>query len=1324
MAGFLRKKVKPEQAKKPVAAPHPPQANGDNSTPLFAKFASSKQVQDAPRIVSSPMTLASARKDTAVPPHLHPRGPPTHVAMPPRRDGYSRNQPSPENVRGAFPTGYQSRTSVEDVASMQQNALRGTRAQVDQFERNARPRFPPDNHNNRAVFSGNIDQHSTMGGPPLLLPTKPGIMHEQTMMQPHPFNKPGSIQYGDRTLPHFHQQPTTQPNNNSPRMSSLLDKPLPAHNVPEPSRNSSTDDPLPSMQGEYAHLWSMIAGEDVQLPDFTEGSAANPTNTPEKFIAQPSSKTSHASNLRPVPDILSDASTSHKKPDTLITPDFTPQKSILPITSQPPFSTDHRPPPPSNRSSTRPDSHPDSRYTTRPTVNLEDKNPSPAHQQSYQSANHNGAPNIYNVGVPINVTFTTRHTCDAAKLRFYTAYDLTEPELGKIDEPNGTAIFNNAIAAAQGIDANRPGSFPSQPIQGILSAQRPTSHIMGANISAPDASGLHPQRLLKDPVLLAPNHNRAVPSPSNPPAAVPSPQQRMSVQYHSSAGVTSPPRTSTSVRMSTGKIAGKPLIFAAMAAVDENAPALAPVNPSLSVPPVVQHKGRPISTIQPLQPPFQLSPPAPAPVPPRRDSLVSYPQPPQTSNPPTQSHLRGQSPPTVYQLQQNPSMTRVTSFASQTGVIVPMTPPKAPHLHSHPLNGTPSSHFAEEQFGSPPGSSPARRPVKTPRPLTQSFMEQKVLPSAPIAPGKEGPIKIDDDTLGVSLDDPFAKVEGVKMLSPLTVSRPSSPTGTESTGKRGKPRDGKKENGEEAHSESGSVDPSRAGSAMPENSANPQPSLSPRPSNEELDGGSERVINEDLIMVAPPIIGGEEGGQDYLTPFLSDAKLLGSLLGFFTFYDWCMLLSISREIRFMIVQNPVLRETVLERFLKPVGYSRWNYNDQEPLSLSLQDLSDYMRGVSTPTHEYARIAALYNHSLFVHPSHRDQSLYDTVRQLAASCRAYTRVVLRLRAQAEKEAAIARSRGALRNGSRPSSRAPSPTFSHSNQSHASMQNSQHQSPPPRSTFQSPLVRLKRAPLLRVFVPSPDGDWLSDKSVLECEAECRRAGIMGLIRLGDVVWDVAVGDEGNVGRLIWDGSYLIDLDYSYSPVGDLPKYLPTLAFPPSYFHRVIRTGPASSNPIAHIDLRPWGEEIAANLQLLQDRVRTETPQGAFHNVVRWVHRSSFVIRPPARGQRSPNGAGNQAPPSAYSGPPRFPIPDTGLFVDPGWYGTLVVETEGTNESLADLQARCGPGAFPPRPTPVNGVKASDRDSKLVFRILRERSRPGEIWIRAVSAKERLL
>ena len=92
---------------------------------------------------------------------------------------------------------------------------------------------------------------------------------------------------------------------------------------------------------------------------------------------------------------------------------------------------------------------------------------------------------------------------------------------------------------------------------------------------------------------------------------------------------------------------------------------------------------------------------------------------------------------------------------------------------------------------------------------------------------------------------------------------------------------------------------------------------------------------------------------------------------------------------------------------------------------------------------------------------------------------------------------------------------------------------HSIPPsqrPTNTFRSPLFRPRRAPLLQVFVPSPEGDWLSDASVLECEAELKRAGVLPLLRAGDIVWDVAVGDEGNVGRMVWDGSYLIVSSHS--------------------------------------------------------------------------------------------------------------------------------------------------------------------------------------------------
>ena len=75
--------------------------------------------------------------------------------------------------------------------------------------------------------------------------------------------------------------------------------------------------------------------------------------------------------------------------------------------------------------------------------------------------------------------------------------------------------------------------------------------------------------------------------------------------------------------------------------------------------------------------------------------------------------------------------------------------------------------------------------------------------------------------------------------------------------------------------------------------------------------------------------------------------------------------------------------------------------------------------MSTPMYEYAWIAGLYVHSLLIHPTHRDQSLYDTVRDFSAATRTNTCVVLRLRAQAEKEDSMVRAR--KKSSSRPPSR---------------------------------------------------------------------------------------------------------------------------------------------------------------------------------------------------------------------------------------------------------------------------------------------------------------
>ncbi|KAG6826768.1 hypothetical protein H0H92_014523 [Tricholoma furcatifolium] len=1234
MAGFLRKKPKQDQRIKQVPASSPPPASSPNATPLFAKFATTKQVQEGPRVVSSPIVLSSQRTHAAAPPHhIHARAAANQAAVQPQRDGnLKRTQENGHEYLG----GYSPRTLNGFAAAPQPILSGGTRMEVEQPQGEVRLQARPEH--GHAFSAGDPSQPSTWGTA-APAPHQLGQRLGQPTTQPSPFydtrsqNPMGnagniSSEQGDRVVIPRQISATAVPIQPMPR-NSILDKPLPIPVEPirSPVNNSRplSGELSSPIQGEYSHLWSMIVGEDVQLPDILEGlSIVNPdANTSGKILAQESSSAT-APNLTPAPDLVafaSDSSKSLANSATLPNAIATPPKPSYPIASQPSLSSEHQVHTQSllvsqsDRSSSYQGSVADtanSAVNGRTTISTDDDERNSRPYRSYDNAHTNEVPTI------------PEQSFDTPPL---STSPNTHRKLSKSTKPNGQprATTRSPSVAQKAGNVARPGSSSSsQPSQeDPRKSFYNSTGAMGANISAPDTSGIqHHRTLHKEPTMMAHNQH-VVPSP---PPTTHAFAQRMSMQYPASQypasphNNTSPPRKSASMRSTTGKVPGKPLIFSAMTAVDHNGASMN--NPDMPSPPVVQYRNWPNGDIPSQHPQQQQSPqPPPQPaamIPPRRDSIIRpYAQPLPQPPPPMQSQQgRRISPPTTpnraSQVGSSPIRHPSSASRSISTAPVPIPPPKTPHM-----NGT-HAELPPSQLHQSPSRSRKSSIARPPQPSVESrsgvaAMNGEAYPRTPVkmrptpsmSPSKAGPIQIDGDVLGVPLDDdPFAKVEGVKMLAP-TLSRPPSPTGTslEPTSRRLKSRDGKKEGGDELYSDSGSFEPSR-----PASRAQLPLALTPRSSDERISGREAKVFpKEDQVMVSPPEISGEEGGQDYLTGFLGDEQLFGTLLGLLTFYDWCMILSLSRDIRFMLVQNPALRETVLERFLK-------------------MDLNDYMRGVSTPTHEYARIAALYNHSLFVHPSHRDQSLYDTVH---------------------------------------------------------------------------------------------GDWLSDKSVLDCEAELRRAGVMGLLRLGDVVWDVAVGDEGNVGRLIWDGSYLIDLDYTYSPIGDLPKYMPTLAFPPSYFHRVIRTGPNSSNPTAHIDLRPWGEEIAANLQLLQDRVRTETPQGAYHNVVRWVHRSSFVIRPPGRGAMRQNH-----PPVAHAGPPRVPIPETNLFVDPGWYGTIVVETEGTNESLADLQARCGPGAFPPRPAPVNGFKATDRDNKLVFRILREKSRPGEIWIRAVSPKERLL
>jgi hypothetical protein len=288
-----------------------------------------------------------------------------------------------------------------------------------------------------------------------------------------------------------------------------------------------------------------------------------------------------------------------------------------------------------------------------------------------------------------------------------------------------------------------------------------------------------------------------------------------------------------------------------------------------------------------------------------------------------------------------------------------------------------------------------------------------------------------------------------------------------------------------------------------------------------------------------------------LLQHLQNRELLTELLTHLSFCEWLILWGgISKAIRQALDSDPALCDVALERYLSTVGYARWSWPNPEPIRITPAEMRAYMRGVSKPVHAYAQTAFS---TLSSPPSEENARL---IHDMKKETRAFNRIVIRLRAQAEADVeqnAVRRRRsigqaqppqrqnngpplswsagkaqgqgGRHRSVSRHSSRAPSPTNSMWSQGAGSQAHLPLGATPTSGGFRSPLFRLRRAPLLRVFVPSPEGDWLSDAGVLECETELRKAGILPLLRVGDVVWDTALGDEGNVGRLVWDGRYLI-------------------------------------------------------------------------------------------------------------------------------------------------------------------------------------------------------
>ncbi|KAG5644437.1 hypothetical protein DXG03_008532 [Asterophora parasitica] len=205
MAGFLRKQSKHEPPTKPNSVQLPP-TSSTSVPPLFARFAHTQQVQEPPRLVSSPMTLSGTRRDVAAPP---------------------------------------------------QNKIREGRT-VAQVAAHPRPHAETRMPQNQLYTPGRA------GGNPT----------EQANKAPAP-----------------RQHSPTQVRARPTSRVYILDKPLPPPlglDFEAPPEQVSAEHPSP-LHGEYAHLWSMISGEDTQL-DVTSTNEMTPVQVPSKVNQATSSQ--------------------------------------------------------------------------------------------------------------------------------------------------------------------------------------------------------------------------------------------------------------------------------------------------------------------------------------------------------------------------------------------------------------------------------------------------------------------------------------------------------------------------------------------------------------------------------------------------------------------------------------------------------------------------------------------------------------------------------------------------------------------------------------------------------------------------------------------------------------------------------------------------------------------------------------------------------------------------------------------------------------------------------------------------------------------------
>lgn len=88
---------------------------------------------------------------------------------------------------------------------------------------------------------------------------------------------------------------------------------------------------------------------------------------------------------------------------------------------------------------------------------------------------------------------------------------------------------------------------------------------------------------------------------------------------------------------------------------------------------------------------------------------------------------------------------------------------------------------------------------------------------------------------------------------------------------------------------------------------------------------------------------------------VNEPVLLANILCYLSYFEWCTLAVVSKEIRTVMYTRRELTELILERYLRTVGYDRWSWKHRDPLLLTLDVRTHFYLFGQFHTHYLSRI---------------------------------------------------------------------------------------------------------------------------------------------------------------------------------------------------------------------------------------------------------------------------------------------------------------------------------------------------------------------------------